>query len=61
MNNKNLDWFERLILFWFNLGLIWFLVWIFNPNIDSGLVWILAFIFSQLSVDIYRTQQQVKK
>lgn len=54
MNNNKLNvWVERQIVFWGSIGIIWFLSWILNPNIDSGTVWLLAFIFAALETDIY--------
>ena len=46
------QWLVNLVVMLVDIGLVWALVWMLNPNIDSGLVWLIAFLFSSLQASL---------
>lgn len=46
----------NFVNFLIGMGMVWFVAWAANPNIDSGTVWLLAYIFGSLHASVNRNQ-----
>ncbi len=45
----------KYILIGLDIGQVWFLVWLFKPNMTTGTVWVVALLYAAIQSNIYWT------
>ena len=60
-HDKTVEVIASFVTYLIDIGLIWFLACIFNPNIDSGLVWLIAMIYASVMGSLSVIRRAVKE